>query len=115
MKFFVNLLNLVYSKPYKIVFSSDNTLLFDIYQNKLRYDPTFVNFRHKNCTGNLAYSDSKAFGYGSSVVRQSLFAVSIVRTFFMNHFLDASIDKIYYADLPCNFHLVLFLILYFIT
>ena len=48
MKFFVNLLNLVYSKPYKIVFSSDNTLLFDIYQNKLRYDPTFANFRHKN-------------------------------------------------------------------
>ena len=40
MKFFVNLLNLVDSKPYKIVFSSDNTLLFHIYQNQLRYDPT---------------------------------------------------------------------------
>ena len=47
MKFFVNLLNLVYSKPYKIVFSLDNTLLFGIYQNKLRYDPTFADFRRK--------------------------------------------------------------------
>ena len=42
MKFFINLLNFVYSKPYKIYFSLDSTLLFGIYQNKLRYDPTFA-------------------------------------------------------------------------